>query len=198
MLPGWVGCAWLKTKSRQTPPERRRQPGLAAPQASRLSQDVQTPGVETKVSTPGVSKLAVRYLALVWLQPAGSTAAAVGRPKRRPGCLRTGLTEGSARSKCGGHNPAAWRERKTFLPASSLGDHAEPHTCATAGRSLCGAKSGRRRPGSNPADWPWLREGWQAKAPAKAPAPQLPQTVAKCRNSRGRRSRPASGSWTWP
>jgi hypothetical protein len=26
----------------------------------------------------------------------------------------------------------------------------------------------------------------------------LPQTVAKCRNSRGRRSRPASGSWTWP
>src|ERR1017187_4626475 len=56
------------------------------------------------------------------------------RPRSRQSCFRTGLAEGSAYSKCGGPCPAAWRERKTLLPASSLGDHAEPRACGTAGR----------------------------------------------------------------
>src|ERR1017187_1284051 len=86
------------------------------------------------------------YLALGRFHPADSTATAVGRQKRLPhnsirwpglprlgprsgqGCFRTGLAAGCPNRACGGRCPPAWRDRKAFLSAPSVGDHAQ--SCA--------------------------------------------------------------------
>ncbi len=114
------------------------------------------------VLSPTASSLASRYLggdvsicdvALGWFHAEGSTSKELGRRKRLPhfdrrpvvrchrsrdgqSCFWTGLAEGCADSTCGCRRTPLWRERKAFLSATSLGNHAQSCSCTTAAQDL--------------------------------------------------------------